>query len=108
MLSISAGNNSYLTTKKPARLLLYSSLAGRGKMMRKTITHSEKEWIKYRLALKGPTQTDTAARTRCTRLMATNVIAGRKTSANVTTALVRALGFRLFDELIAGAKENMA
>jgi transcriptional regulator with XRE-family HTH domain len=77
--------------------------------MRKTINHSEKEWIKYRMALKGLTQADIAARARCTRPMVTNVIAGRKTSANVTTALVRALGFRSFDELIAGAnQEGMA
>jgi transcriptional regulator with XRE-family HTH domain len=77
--------------------------------MRKTITYSEKEWIKYRLALKGLTQADIAARARCSRPMVANVLAGRKASANVTTALVKALGFRSFDELIAGAnREGMA
>jgi transcriptional regulator with XRE-family HTH domain len=69
--------------------------------MRKTITHSEKEWIKYRLALKGLTQTDIAIRAGCTRPMVSNVIAGRKVSANVSTALAKSLGYKSFDELIA-------
>jgi transcriptional regulator with XRE-family HTH domain len=77
-------------------------------MMRKTINHS-KEWIKYRMALKGLTQADIAARAGCLRPMIANVIAGRKVSANVTTALVRALGFKSFDELITTAnREGMA
>ncbi|MDR2418011.1 MAG: helix-turn-helix transcriptional regulator [Treponema sp.] len=77
--------------------------------MRKPITRREKEWIKYRLALKGLTQTDIVDRTGCSRPIVTNVIAGRKVSVNVTTVLVKALGFGSFDELIAAAnQEGMA
>ena len=69
--------------------------------MRKTITRHEKEWIKYRLALQNLTQGDIAARAGCTRPMVSNVIAGCKVSANVSMALVKALGYKSFDELIA-------
>ena len=74
--------------------------------MKKTITHSEKEWIKYRLALQNLTQGDIAARAGCTRPMVSNVIAGRKVSANVLAVLVRALGYESFEQLIADCSKQ--
>jgi transcriptional regulator with XRE-family HTH domain len=74
--------------------------------MRKTIMHHEREWIKYRLALKNLTQGDIAARAGCTRPMVSNVIAGRKVSANVITVLIRALGYESFDQLLADCSKQ--
>jgi predicted transcriptional regulator len=74
--------------------------------MRKTITHHEREWIKYRLALKNLTQVDIAALAGCTSPMVSNVIAGRKVSANVSMALVKELGYKSFDELIAACHKE--
>lgn len=74
--------------------------------MRKMITHSESEWIKYRLALNNITQTDIAVCAGCTQSMVSQVIHGRKVSVNVTAALAKALEFKSFDELIAGASQE--
>jgi transcriptional regulator with XRE-family HTH domain len=74
--------------------------------MRKTITHREREWIKYRLALSNLTQVDIAARAGCTRPMVSNVIAGRKVSANVLAVLTRALGYESFEQLIADCSKQ--
>jgi transcriptional regulator with XRE-family HTH domain len=74
--------------------------------MRKTITHHEREWIKYRLALKNLTQVDIAARAGCTPPMVSNVIGGRKNSANVIAVLIRALGYESFDQLIADCRKQ--
>ena len=78
----------------------------RSKIMRKTITHHEREWIKYRLALKNLTQVDIAALAGCTRPMVSNVIAGRKVSANVLAVLLRALGYESFEQLIADCSKH--
>jgi hypothetical protein len=40
--------------------------------------------------------------------MVSNVIAGRKVSANVIAVLIRALGYESFEQLIAGANQGGA
>jgi transcriptional regulator with XRE-family HTH domain len=74
--------------------------------MGKTITHHEGLWIKYQMAIKNLTQADIAAYAKCTPPMVSHVIHGRKVSANVCLALVKALGYKSLNELIAAyAKE---
>jgi transcriptional regulator with XRE-family HTH domain len=70
-------------------------------MMGKTITHREGQWIKYQMALKNLVQADIAAYAKCTQAMVSHVLHGRKVSANVSMALVKALGYKSFDDLIA-------
>jgi transcriptional regulator with XRE-family HTH domain len=77
-------------------------------MMGKTLTHSEGQWIKYQMALKNLTQRDIAARAGCARPMVSEVIHGRKVSANVRAALVKALGYQSFEELIAACGKGGA
>lgn len=71
--------------------------------MGKTLTHHEGQWIKYQLAVNNLTQADIAARAKCTPPMVSHVIHGRKVSANVSMVLVKALGYKSLEELIATA-----
>ncbi|MDR3341814.1 MAG: helix-turn-helix transcriptional regulator [Treponema sp.] len=70
-------------------------------MMGKKTTHREGHWIKYQMALKDITQADIASRVGCTVSMVSRVIHGRKASAKVSMALVKALGYQSFEEMIA-------
>jgi transcriptional regulator with XRE-family HTH domain len=77
-------------------------------MMRKTLTHREGQWIKYQMALNNLTQLDIAARAGCTGPMVSHVIHGRKVSANVCMTLVKALGYKSLEELIAASGKGGA
>jgi transcriptional regulator with XRE-family HTH domain len=74
--------------------------------MGKTLTHREGQWVKYLMALKHLTQADIADSARCTESMVSQIIHGRKVSANVSMALVKALGFTTLDELLDSCCNN--
>jgi transcriptional regulator with XRE-family HTH domain len=76
--------------------------------MKTRITIREGQWIKYQMALNNLTQADIAAYAKCTPCMVSHVIHGRKVSANVRMALVKALGYKSLEELIAACGKGGA
>jgi predicted transcriptional regulator len=67
------------------------------------ITRKESFWIKYQMSLKGITQFAIARYAGCSQPMVSQVLHGRKRSANVQSALIRVLGYDSFKKLIEDA-----
>jgi predicted transcriptional regulator len=70
------------------------------------MTHEEVQWIKYQMALNKITQSDIATIAGCSLPMVSQVIHGRKRSANVQSSLVKALGYDSFKKLIEAADRD--
>jgi transcriptional regulator with XRE-family HTH domain len=76
----------------------------------RTLSPREGHWIRYILALNGITQASIARRIGCSEAIISQVLRGHKNSEKVKSALISALGYTAFEDLIAqiNPKEGVA